>query len=118
MTQLFAGDEQVGGHHDRHYDRGDDRHPDRHSDRQPVARPMIRQRPPVEDTTTGQGVGGFGPALTAGKGVRAVRCIGCSEPTLPRTDDNAPLCARCTDLLDDAQPRSSSLFSGRWRRRR
>ena len=92
MTQLFADDEQL----------------DEASGPVTAGRPMIRQRTH----------GDFGPALTAGKGVRAVRCIGCSEAPLPRTGATAPHTARCTDLLDGSQQRSSSLFSGRWRRRR
>lgn len=112
MTQLFADDEQLG-------EPGDPMQP---GGLIGAAWPMIRQRRPADDRQHGDRLPGdvaeFGPALTAGKGVRAVRCIGCSEPTLPRAEDNAPLCARCSDLLDGSQQRSSSLFSGRWRRRR
>jgi hypothetical protein len=34
-----------------------------------------------------------------GKGVRPIRCVGCSRDTLPRQDDGAPLCPRCSDVL-------------------
>ena len=98
MTQLFAGGERLGD-------------PGTFADMIGTARPMIRQRPPADDTD-------FGPALTAGKGLRPVRCIGCSEATLPRTGDGAPLCARCSDLLEGSQQRSSSPFGVRWWRRR
>jgi hypothetical protein len=41
----------------------------------------------------------FPSSMTPGKGVRAVRCVGCREDTLPRPEDSAPLCQRCSDLL-------------------
>jgi len=44
----------------------------------------------------------LGPAMVAGKGVRRIRCVGCSHPTLPRNDDGAPLCQRCSELLATA----------------
>jgi hypothetical protein len=46
------------------------------------------------------------PAMMAGKGVRAVRCVGCQRETLPRADDGAPLCSRCCEVLAEATSRS------------
>ena len=46
------------------------------------------------------------PAMMPGKGVRAVRCVGCQRETLPRTDDGAPLCPRCCEVLAESSPRS------------
>jgi hypothetical protein len=67
-------------------------------------------------------------ALTPGKGVRAVRCVGCCQDTLPRSDDGAPLCARCSEVLANAlqsvtgpTAQLSGPFTGwtvRWLRRR
>jgi hypothetical protein len=37
-----------------------------------------------------------------GKGVRPIRCVGCARDTLPRHDDGAPLCPRCSDVLASA----------------
>jgi hypothetical protein len=45
-----------------------------------------------------------GPAMTPGKGVRPISCVGCSRDTLPRHDDGAPLCERCSDVLASAEP--------------
>ncbi len=98
MTQLFADGEQLGGAGVTGASDG-------------ARRPMIRQRPAADDQD-------FGPALTAGKGVRAVECMGCSEPTLPRADDNAPLCPRCTDRLDTPQQGAAGSFAARWFRKR
>lgn len=67
---------------------------------------------------------GTGPAITPGKGVRAVRCLGCRSDTLPRPEDGAPLCRRCSDLLAAAEPETWgtvsawSAWSPRWLRRR
>ena len=58
------------------------------------------------------------PAMMAGKGVRAVRCIGCQRDTLPRTDDGAHLCARCSEVLAGTVSRSRLPLPPRWRRRR
>lgn len=44
----------------------------------------------------------LGPALMPGKGVRPIRCVGCSRDTLPRHDDGAPLCQRCSEVLAGA----------------
>ena len=68
------------------------------------------------------------PGMTAGKGVRRIRCIGCSRETLPRHNAGAPLCPRCSDVLASAGssligslgrpglPRSTR--GARWLRRR
>ncbi len=65
------------------------------------------------------------PALTPGKGVRPVRCVGCCQDTLPRPDDGAPLCARCSEILAQAEPGPLAALAGpfsgwsvRWLRRR
>jgi hypothetical protein len=55
----------------------------------------------------------LGPAMTPGKGVRHIRCVGCSLATLPRPDDGAPLCQRCSELLAPVESRAP-----RWFRRR
>lgn len=66
----------------------------------------------------------LGSALTPGKGVRRIRCIGCSHDTLPRNDDGAPLCSRCSELLAAAGTRVDVLDAPmifrapRWLRRR
>ncbi|MFI7586135.1 hypothetical protein ACIB24_03555 [Spongisporangium articulatum] len=73
---------------------------------------MVRPRGPVTEFPPDQ----FGPALTAGKGTRLVRCVGCSDDTLPRPDDNAPLCARCSDLLAESSARPAVVGRWRWRR--
>ena len=52
------------------------------------------------------------PAMTAGKGVRTVQCAGCRRETLPRTDDGAPLCSRCSEVLAE-----SGSATRRWWRR-
>jgi hypothetical protein len=59
------------------------------------------------------------PAMMAGKGVRAVRCLGCQRDTLPRTDDGAHRCGPCSEVLAEASsgwPRL--LVAPRWLRRR
>jgi len=61
------------------------------------------------------------PLVMPGKGVRPIRCVGCSRDTLPRDDDGAPLCPRCSDVLasvalgrlPDPEARPSRWF--RWR---
>jgi len=50
--------------------------------------------------STGQS--SLGPAMMPGKGVRRIRCVGCAHQTLPRNDDGAPLCQRCSELLANA----------------
>jgi hypothetical protein len=107
MTQVFADDDQVGE----------------------IGMRARRGRLPT------QGIGPahpphpslpvFGPAMVPGKGVRPIRCVGCSCGTLPRTDDGAPLCSRCSDLLASAQIFPASSLDGpitwwttRWFRRR
>lgn len=66
----------------------------------------------------------FGSAMTPGKGVRRIRCAGCSHDTLPRNVDGAPLCPRCSDLLATAGaevhlfPTSTIFRTSRWFRRR
>lgn len=86
MTQVFADDDQV-------------------AERGVIAAPgrVPRQTPlPV-----------LGPALTPGKGVRRVRCVGCSDETLPRPADDAPLCHRCSELLAMGTP-APSVWTGSW----
>jgi hypothetical protein len=83
---------------------------------------------PLETEPPGFGHAASSPALTPGKGVRAVRCVGCCRDTLPRSDDGAPLCARCSELLANAEQTAtgpltqlSGPFTGwtaRWLRRR
>jgi hypothetical protein len=67
----------------------------------------------------------LGPAMTPGKGVRRIRCVGCSGETLPRPDDGAPLCQRCSEVLaatEDALAAAAAWPSlartPRWLRRR
>ena len=66
----------------------------------------------------------LGPAMTPGKGVRRIRCVGCSHETLPRNDDGAPLCQRCSELLAAVDAGIVSLVppvlfrAPRWLRRR
>jgi hypothetical protein len=66
----------------------------------------------------------LGVALTPGKGVRRIRCAGCSHDTLPRNADGAPLCPRCSEVLAAADSRldllaASTIFRApRWLRRR
>lgn len=55
----------------------------------------------------------LGPAMTPGKGVRQIRCVGCSCDTLPRPADAAPLCQRCSDLLASAELGAGARASGR-----
>jgi hypothetical protein len=59
----------------------------------------------------------LGPAMTAGKGVRAVRCVGCARDTLPRQGDDAPLCYRCCEVLSGEAGVGFPL-TPRWLRRR
>src|ERR1700750_938460 len=65
------------------------------------------------------------PALTPGKGVRMVRCVGCCRDTLPRPGDGAPLCGRCSEVLAHAASGPPAALAGsfsgwtmRWLRRR
>jgi hypothetical protein len=86
MTQLFAHDDQAL-----------------------AALPLLPVQSPA-----GRG-SDIAPALMAGKGVRAVRCVGCRQETLPRQDDGAPLCGRCCEVL--ATTTRSFLSLSWWRRR-
>jgi hypothetical protein len=101
MTQVFADDEQAG-------DMGILTH------RAPIPMQATYRVPPV-----------LGPAMTPGKGVRPIRCVGCSRDTLPRHDDGAPLCERCSELLASVESGMASPTSwagmartSRWLRRR
>jgi hypothetical protein len=76
MTQVFADDDQIG-------DLGMLAHNSGQIPAQGGYHPL-----PV-----------LGPAMTAGKGVRPIRCVGCSRDTLPRHGDGAPLCHRCSERL-------------------
>ncbi len=66
----------------------------------------------------------LGSAMTPGKGVRRIRCAGCSHDTLPRNIDGAPLCPRCSELLARADAgidvlATPTIFRApRWFRRR
>lgn len=65
----------------------------------------------------------LGPAMMPGKGVRRIRCVGCAQETLPRNDDGAPLCQRCSELLAAVEAGIVSLApplfrAPRWLRRR
>jgi hypothetical protein len=69
----------------------------------------------------------LGPSMMPGKGVRRIRCVGCRHETLPRNDDGAPLCQRCSELLAAADVRVGPVGSSagvvifrapRWLRRR
>jgi hypothetical protein len=110
MTQVFADDDQVA-------DYGMPTH---------LARIPIQQTSPRPVPWTGgqPGPAWLGPAMMPGKGVRQIRCVGCAHDTLPRNDDQAPLCQRCSDLLATAAPGIDSLAppgvhrGPRWLRRR
>ena len=55
--------------------------------------------------------------VTPGKGVRPIRCVGCARDTLPRHDDGAPLCPRCSDVLASAalgRPLLTEARPSRW----
>lgn len=54
----------------------------------------------------------LGPAMTPGKGLRRIRCVGCAQGTLPRPLDHAPLCHRCSELLATADPAVDSRMHG------
>jgi hypothetical protein len=103
MTQVFADDDQVGG--PAMLTRGG---------QIPIQAPGYRGLPVL------------GPAMRAGKGVRPISCVGCSRDTLPRHDDGAPLCQRCSEVLASADvtpagadaPDSGLAWSARWFRRR
>ena len=101
MTQVFADDDQVG-----------DVGMLAHGGHIPIQ--AAYGPPPV-----------LGPALRPGKGVRSIRCVGCSRDTLPRHDDGAPLCQRCSELLASAEigagaaiARPLVAITPRWLRRR
>ena len=117
MTQVFAGDDQVA-------DRGMLTHG--------VSIPMqpaglAPGGPPPGGTSTGRPPSlSTGPVLSPsvmpGKGVRRIRCVGCAQETLPRNDDGAPLCQRCSELLAaaGADPLAIPVVfrTPRWLRRR
>jgi hypothetical protein len=75
MTQVFADDDQVGNME------------------------MLPRGVQIPKQATHRVPLVHGPAMTPGKGVRRIRCVGCARDTLPRTDDGAPLCQRCSELL-------------------
>ena len=97
-----------------------------------VGRPGMLVRPAQIPTQVGHGSIGparseppeLGSTMTPGKGVRRIRCAGCSHDTLPRNGDGAPLCARCSELLATGGTRidlfaASTIFRApRWLRRR
>jgi hypothetical protein len=103
MTQVFASDDQVAG-----------------------TGMLTRGGPiPIQGRPEYHQLRVLGPAMTAGKGVRPISCVGCSRDTLPRHDDGAPLCERCSELLASTLPGSldSRAAAGadrtpRWFRRR
>lgn len=113
MTHVFADDGQVAGAEVR-------------------ARARIPAQPtgpdPLRPNLTGPTPAPFGsrgPAMTPGKGLRSIRCVGCSRETLPRPLDDAPLCHRCSELLAAAEPPTTgwpaapAIFRApRWLRRR
>jgi hypothetical protein len=97
-----------------------------------VGRPGMLVRPAQIPQQVGHGPVGpswpeppeLGSTMTPGKGVRRIRCAGCSHDTLPRNSDGAPLCQRCSELLATAGARidlfaTSTIFrTPRWLRRR
>jgi hypothetical protein len=94
MTQVFADDDQVA-------DPG-----------------MLTRVVQIPMQSTGPSLG---PAMVAGKGVRRIRCVGCAHETLPRNDDGAPLCQRCSELLaagPTALGAPMTFRAPRWLRRR
>jgi hypothetical protein len=103
MTQVFAHDDQVGG------------------------TGMLTRggQIPIQAGSEYRPLTVLGPAMTAGKGVRPISCVGCSRDTLPRNDDGAPLCQRCSEVLASAEPSTTGAGTGpasartpRWFRRR
>lgn len=116
MTQVFADDDQVAAAGMLTYPGYIPMQPTgRRSDCPPTEIPPAPSAPALSS------------ALTPGKGVRRIRCIGCSHDTLPRNDDGAPLCHRCSELLAGAVMgpglpgalNSQSIFrTPRWLRRR
>jgi hypothetical protein len=113
MTQVFADDDQVA-------DSG------MFSPMMPIPTQSVRPRPSrlVDVGPPSPALISFGPAIMPGKGVRRIRCVGCSHDTLPRNSDGAPLCQRCSELLATAGPRYEALPAPvlfrprRWMRRR
>jgi hypothetical protein len=110
MTQVFADGDQVA-------DPGMLTHAV-HIPLQPA-----RHRAPAPPSAPGLPT--LGPSMTPGKGVRRIRCVGCRHETLPRNDDGAPLCQRCSELLASAEvgmgPMGTSAMNfraPRWLRRR
>ncbi len=102
MTQVFADDDQVGG------------------------MGMVARSGQIPTQGVYHPPPTLGPAMTAGKGVRPIRCVGCSRDTLPRHHDGAPLCHRCSDRLAGNEAsgamasvsRPISSLTPRWLRRR
>jgi hypothetical protein len=106
MTQVFADDGMVA---DRGMLAGEHPHPIPRQASSPshLAGPLL------------------GSAIMPGKGVRPVRCVGCSRDTLPRQNDGAPLCQRCIEVLAAAGTKLMTSLAGpllfrapRWLRRR
>jgi hypothetical protein len=112
MTQVFADDDQVAD-------------PGMLTRVVHLPIPIQQTSPRPVPWTGGQpGPAWLGPAMMPGKGVRRIRCVGCAHETLPRNDDQAPLCQRCSDLLATADTEIDSLAPAlihrgpRWLRRR
>lgn len=108
MAQVFADDDQVAapGIHTRVV-----QIPKQQSGHRPVSQPLSE---PLS----------LGSTMTPGKGVRQIRCVGCAHDTLPRNDDGAPLCQRCSERLAAADTGTDGLAAPmifrtpRWLRRR
>jgi hypothetical protein len=104
MTQVFADDDQVGG----------------------MGMLTRGGQIPIQAAPGYRPLPALGPAMRAGKGVRPISCVGCSRDTLPRQDDGAPLCQRCSEVLAsaDVTPAGANssdpglAWSPRWFRRR
>jgi hypothetical protein len=103
MTQVFADDDQAGG----------------------MGMLTRGGQFPIPPGPGHRRLPALGPAMTPGKGVRSISCVGCTRDTLPRHDDGAPLCQRCSEVLALAEtlsPGPSSDPGGvrppRWYRRR
>ena len=103
MTQVFADDDQVGG----------------------MGMLTRGGHLPIQAAPKSRHLPGLGPAMTPGKGVRPIRCVGCAHDTLPRDEDGAPLCQHCSEVLASAETTSTGPHFGpgparppRWFRRR
>jgi hypothetical protein len=117
MTQVFADDDQVA-------DRGMFTRvhiPMQPGGSRPAGLPSIGPPSSLGPITAPPSLG---PAMVPGKGVRRIRCVGCAHETLPRNDDGAPLCQRCSELLAAADAGIVALTTPvffrapRWFRRR